>query len=123
VTIGSTVDYTFTIANTGGQSVSATLVDVLPAQVIQIESDSDHGSCGSSGQSITCWLGVIGAGQTATVTLATQVGQVGAFDDSATVTPASSGVTVVQSSPLHVVAAAATPVRFAVKQSKRSTRK
>lgn len=110
VTIGATVDYSFAVANTGGQPVAATFADQLPLQVVPIEADGSQGSC-STAQSVQCALGSIAAGATVTVVIATQVGQVGAFADSASVRPAVS-VQVDQAAAIQLEATRATPVRL-----------
>ncbi len=59
VTVGATVDYTYSIWNTGGQAVIVTFGDALPSQVLPIEADPTQGSC-STDQQVICWLGSVG---------------------------------------------------------------
>jgi uncharacterized repeat protein (TIGR01451 family) len=118
VTIGSTVDYTYSIWNTGGQAAIATLADELPPQLIPIEADAGQGSC-SGGQVATCSLGSIAAGQTVTVTIATQVGEVGSSSNAAKVVAGDPSISVSALGPIVVSAADATPVRIAPTKASR----
>jgi hypothetical protein len=116
-TVGSTVAYSFAITNTGGQAVGAAFTDALPAQVIPIAADADQGSC-TSGQTVACSLGSIGAGVTVGVTIAVQVAQPGSLSDAAAVAAGSASVGVDQPLALALVAGpAGAPVTFAVAKS------
>lgn len=112
VTIGSTVDYTYSVWNTGSQAATATLTDLLPPQLIPIEADAGQGSC-SGTQSVSCSLGSIAAGQTVVVTIATQVGQVGSSSNAVKLVPGDPSIAVSAVGPIVVAAADATPVKVA----------
>jgi uncharacterized repeat protein (TIGR01451 family) len=63
--------YTFTVANAGPSAASGvTLTDALPAGVQFVSATSAAGTCGQSGGVVTCDLGTIPRGGSATATIA-----------------------------------------------------
>lgn len=110
-TVGSTVDYVYTVWNTGGRPVEVTFGDALPTQVIPIEADPTHGSC-STQQQLVCWLGTVAPGQTVTVTIATQVARAGTFVNNVRIDPSDPSVPASVAGPIAVTATAAAPVSF-----------
>ena len=111
VTVGATVDYTYSIWNTGGQAVIVTFGDALPSQVLPIEADPTQGSC-STDQQVICWLGSIGGGQRVTVTIATQVAEAGVFVNNVRIIPSDPSVPASVVGPVTIYADRATPVSY-----------
>lgn len=88
VRAGSRLTYTAAVTNNGPASASATLTDTLPANVRFRSATSTAGSCSRSGQVVTCSLGTLGTGDTATVTITVTPRQAGTITNSAQVTSA-----------------------------------
>jgi uncharacterized repeat protein (TIGR01451 family) len=80
--------YTLTVTNLGGNDATAvTVSDPLPAQVKYLSATTSQGTCGFAGQTVTCDLGTVNAGQTATVTInVTADKKAGTASNTATVT-------------------------------------
>jgi large repetitive protein len=73
-TAGGTVTYTLSLVNHGPSAATGVLItDPLPSGLSFISSTANQGSCGASGQMVTCRLGTLGAGATAVVTVDTRV--------------------------------------------------
>ena len=71
---GGTVTYTLSLVNHGpSPATGVTVTDPLPSGLSFISSTASQGSCGASGQTVTCQLGTLGAGATAVVTVDTRV--------------------------------------------------
>jgi uncharacterized repeat protein (TIGR01451 family) len=74
------------VRNAGpGDAHNVTVVDVLPNGLAFLSSTSSVGSC-SSGPAVTCQLGTLTAGSSATVTIRARATQTGTFVNRATVT-------------------------------------
>jgi uncharacterized repeat protein (TIGR01451 family) len=68
VVAGKTLTYTVAVKNKGPSPVTGTsLTDNLPASVTFESATSSQGSCTQAGGTVTCGLGTLGGGQTATV--------------------------------------------------------
>lgn len=85
VTVGEELRYTLSIRNNGpdgafGVSVS----DPLPATATPVSAAASQGSC-TLAQTVTCGLGVLGAGASATVTIVVRPGTAGDLANTATV--------------------------------------
>jgi len=120
--VGSTVGYTFAVANQGGRTTAATLVDPLPSQVALIQAEADQGSC-TGAVRVTCSLGAIAPGQTVTVVVVVQVTAATAFENPISVT-GDPGVQV--EAPVGVLtltAGGATPVAFAARPGAKAAAK
>jgi len=73
-TAGGTVTYTLSLVNHGPSAATGvTITDPLPSGLSFISSTASQGSCGASGQTVTCHLGTLGAGATAVMTVDTRV--------------------------------------------------
>ena len=86
--VGENLTYTFTIGNGGpNDAAGVVLTDVLPAGVSFVSSTSSVGSC-SGAATVTCTIGALANGATATVTIvvAPGAGVVGALANTATMT-------------------------------------
>jgi uncharacterized repeat protein (TIGR01451 family) len=83
---GSTLTYTVTVRNNGPSAATGvTMTDTLPSSNITYQSaSSSQGSCSQSGGTVTCNIGTLGSGSTATVTInVTPVKQGGSITNSA----------------------------------------
>jgi uncharacterized repeat protein (TIGR01451 family) len=86
-TPGSTISYTITVANAGpSTATNVTMTDVLPAGLQFVSAVPSQGSC-SGTTTVTCTLGSILSGGSATITLqGTVTSNSGSITNSATVT-------------------------------------
>jgi hypothetical protein len=85
-TTGVPFNETLTASSTGpGPSTATTVVDHLPADTTLFGTMSSQGTCASSGSpvTVTCELGAIAAGSSATVTLVISVSQAGSVTNAA----------------------------------------
>ncbi len=74
VIAGETLVYTLTVQNAGpSDALDVEVEDELPDGVTLIGASPSQGSCSASGSSLSCALGTLPAGATATVTLTVQV--------------------------------------------------
>ena len=72
---GSTVTYTLTLVNHGpSPATGVTITDPLPSGLSFVSANAAQGSCGASGQTVTCGLGTLAAGGTAVATVTALVG-------------------------------------------------
>jgi uncharacterized repeat protein (TIGR01451 family) len=113
LTVGSTLTYTFTVRNTGGRAVAATLTDELPEAVAPIYADAEQGSCDGSG-TVTCSLGSVGAGRSVDVTIVVQVMKPEVFANDADAAAGDDDASVDGSSTLRFTAGAGKAVRLAL---------
>src|SRR5580704_17086876 len=68
---GSTLTYTLGVTNHGPASATlVTVTDTLPSQVSFVSASSSQGSCSQASGTVTCSLGTMASGATATVTIA-----------------------------------------------------
>ena len=85
VKIGGEVSYTLHVANAGPNESGATLSDVLPGNLSFVSATSSQGSC-SGTTTVTCALGGLASGASATVTITAKATSAGAASDTASVT-------------------------------------
>lgn len=70
VGVGAPLTYTFTVANTGPSvATEVVFVNPLPSGVTYVSASASAGSCGHDGGMVTCELGDLGEGESATVTI------------------------------------------------------
>jgi uncharacterized repeat protein (TIGR01451 family) len=70
---GSTVSYTLTLVNHGpSPATGVTITDPLPS-ALSFVSSTGQGSCGASGQTVTCRLGTVASGGAAVVVITARV--------------------------------------------------
>lgn len=87
VTKGGAFSYTITVKNQGPNDASAvTVTDPLPSRVSFVSASSSAGSCTQAGSVVTCNLGTLNAGLTATVTISVKASKSGTASNTATVT-------------------------------------
>lgn len=69
IVVGQTFAYTIGVTNTGsGNATGVVVTDVLPAQVTFASSSSTQGTC-SGTTTVTCTIGTLNAGSSATITI------------------------------------------------------
>jgi uncharacterized repeat protein (TIGR01451 family) len=86
VPLGRDLTYTLLVANHGPSAASATVTDTLPASVDFVSASATQGSCLHLAGSVTCDLGSIPDGATATVTIRVVPNTIGTIVNQATVT-------------------------------------
>ena len=78
--------YTIVVTNNGTSSDPASLTDLLPADVRFVSATSTTGSCTQAGTTVTCDLGTLSAGASATVTIVVKPMTLGTITNTAQVT-------------------------------------
>ncbi len=79
-------DYTLDIFNDGPQEATlVTLEDEIPASLVIGEITASQGSCGAVGNSVSCSLGTINAGESASVVIEVTPTELGTLNNSAVV--------------------------------------
>ncbi|MFL6285343.1 MAG: hypothetical protein ACJ74Q_19575 [Pyrinomonadaceae bacterium] len=87
--VGLNFNYNITVTNSGpGSATDPVLTDVLPAQVTFTAASSSQGTCAyaSATRTVTCNLGPLGSGSSATVQITVKPREDGVLDNTATVT-------------------------------------
>ena len=86
VAYGSSLTYTISVRNTGANDASGVVVtDTLPSEVDYVSATSSLGTCSRIGDAVTCDLGRVNAGVTATATILVTAEEDGAATTTATV--------------------------------------
>ena len=78
--------YTIVVTNSGTSADPASLTDLLPANVHFVSATSTTGSCAQAGTTVTCDLGTLSAGASATVTIVVKPMTIGTITNTAQVT-------------------------------------
>ena len=87
VVAGQDLVYTISITNSGpDDATGVTLTDTLPPGVSFVSAASTQGSCGESGGTVTCDLGIVANGLTSTVTIVVTPLAAGTLPNAASVT-------------------------------------
>jgi uncharacterized repeat protein (TIGR01451 family) len=87
VTVGTQLTYTITVSNAGPDTANGVeVVDDLDAQVDFVSAVASQGTCDQQGKKITCSLGALANGETATVTIKVIPKKEGQITNTATVT-------------------------------------
>jgi uncharacterized repeat protein (TIGR01451 family) len=74
VALGSDLTYTLTVTNNGPDaSTGSTVTDPLPAGVVFVSATPSQGSCSETGGTVTCELGPLASGASATVEIVVTV--------------------------------------------------
>jgi uncharacterized repeat protein (TIGR01451 family) len=88
-TVGDAITYTIHVTNGGpNDALSTTVTDTLPADVTFVSSSTTRGSCSGS-TTVTCHLGTLANGQSATVTINVKANKAGTATNTATVSTTS----------------------------------
>jgi Domain of unknown function DUF11 len=74
------------VTNAGPSPATATLTDMLPSSVRFLSAATTAGSCSRSGLVVTCGLGTLDSGGSATVTITVTPKQAGTITNTAQVT-------------------------------------
>jgi uncharacterized repeat protein (TIGR01451 family) len=83
---GRDLTYTLTVTNNGPDATPAVEVtDTLPASVTFVSATPSQGTCDQSGNVVTCQLGALGSGDTATVDIVVRPTQAGRITNTASV--------------------------------------
>ena len=83
---GAPASYTFTVTNHGpGDDAAVVLTDSLPAGAAYFGANASQGSCSGSSSKVTCDLGTLDSGSSATVTITVIPRVIGTLADTATV--------------------------------------
>ena len=91
VNVGSTLTYTITVKNNGPQSAqSVKLVDTLPGGLTYLSTTTSRGSCSRSGAVVTCQLGTLASGATATIKICVKTTVAGTVTNTAVVSSSTS---------------------------------
>jgi uncharacterized repeat protein (TIGR01451 family) len=78
VSVGNLLHYTIRATNRGpGQATGVTVTDVLPSSLKLVSTKASQGSCSAAGARITCRLGTLAVGDSATVTVMVRPGRPG----------------------------------------------
>lgn len=89
VVSGGSLTYTITVRNTGANDASGVVVtDTLPSELDFVSATSSLGACSQAGKTVTCNLGQVNAGVTATATIAVTAKKDGTISNTATVASA-----------------------------------
>jgi uncharacterized repeat protein (TIGR01451 family) len=87
VTVGDTFGYVINVKNEGTNDAGDVIVtDTLPSQVSYVSSTPSAGTCQKAGAKVTCDLGQVNAGVTATVTIAVKATKNGTASNTASLT-------------------------------------
>ena len=86
VLVGETLTYTVVVTNHGPSTTTVELIDTLPASVSFVSATTTAGSCGQSGGTVTCSLGILGIGSSATSTIEVIPTATGTITNSVSVT-------------------------------------
>jgi uncharacterized repeat protein (TIGR01451 family) len=99
VLVGHGITYTVTVSNGGaGTTTGVTLTDTLPRGVAFGSATASQGSCNQTGGTVTCQLGALGSGASATVQIAVTATTAGAQSNVASVAAAESDANPVNNS-------------------------
>jgi uncharacterized repeat protein (TIGR01451 family) len=89
VTVGDTFGYVITVKNEGaGDAGDVVVTDTLPSQVSYVSATPSAGTCQKAGSTITCDLGQVNSGASATATITVKAAKDGTASNSATLTSA-----------------------------------
>jgi uncharacterized repeat protein (TIGR01451 family) len=83
---GRNLPYTVTVTNNGPNAASGvTVIDQLPPSVTFVSATPTQGTCGESGEIVTCDLGTLGGGASSTINIVVKPTMPGTITNTATV--------------------------------------
>jgi uncharacterized repeat protein (TIGR01451 family) len=86
VPAGGGFNYILTVLNSGpGQATNVTATDALPSAVTFVSASATQGSCSNKKGTLTCKVGTLASGATATITIGVKAGAAGQVSNTATV--------------------------------------
>ncbi len=86
VTEGTPLTYTLAVANNGpATATNVTVADAVPSVMTYLSSNTTQGSCSEAGGTVTCLLGSMASGGTATISILTIPNTPGTYSNTATV--------------------------------------
>jgi uncharacterized repeat protein (TIGR01451 family) len=87
ITVGNNLTYTIRVANQGANDASSVVVtDTLPSSDLDfVSATASSGTCNKSGNTISCDLGQVNAGTTATATIVVKTKKTGTVSNTASV--------------------------------------
>jgi uncharacterized repeat protein (TIGR01451 family) len=86
LTAGEPLTYTLTATNEGGiEALETVVTDELPSGYDVTSTEASQGSCSQSGQTVTCELGALAGGESATVTIEGTPNEAGEISNTAEV--------------------------------------
>jgi uncharacterized repeat protein (TIGR01451 family) len=90
VTVGDTFGYVITVRNTGFVNDAGDVIttDTLPSQVSYVSATPSSGTCEKSGSKVTCDLGQVNAGASASATIMVKASKNGTASNTASLTSA-----------------------------------
>src|SRR5918994_6773442 len=83
VTQGSNLTYTIQVQNNAAAATGVVVTDTLPSRVDFVSATSTQGTCSQAGGVVTCDIGDMAAGTTATVTIVVRPKQTGTISNTA----------------------------------------
>ena len=87
VTVGDTFGYVLTVKNEGANDAGDVITtDTLPSQVSYVSSTPSAGTCEKSGSKVTCDLGQVNTGASASVTITVKASKNGTASNTASLT-------------------------------------
>jgi uncharacterized repeat protein (TIGR01451 family) len=88
VTVGDTFGYVITVKNTSFVNDASDVIttDTLPSQVSYVSATPSSGTCSKSGSKVTCDLGQLNAGASASVTITVKASKNGTASNAASLT-------------------------------------
>lgn len=85
--VGEVMSYTITVTNNGPNTArDVTVTDDVPASLSNLQFEISQGSCGRTGQVISCTIGSIAAGETVTLRITATPTEAGRLANTATIT-------------------------------------
>ncbi len=93
ITAGGASEYAFTVLNSGVSNGSVTFTDGVPAGLTILSAVAGGGGCSTAGQTVSCTIPSLGAGQSVPVSIIVSAPNAGSFSDTATVSGVSGSLT------------------------------
>jgi uncharacterized repeat protein (TIGR01451 family) len=89
ITAGGASEYAFTVSNSGVSAAPVTFTDGVPAGLTILSAVAGSGTCSTAGQTVSCTMPNLEAGQSAPVSILVAAPNAGSYSDTATVSAVS----------------------------------